>query len=37
MLLSRAWLTLNNKKISYDELKKLYSCLKTNVGVEARF
>jgi len=34
----RAWLTLNNQEtISYDELKKLYSCLKTNVGVKRGF
>jgi DNA helicase-2/ATP-dependent DNA helicase PcrA len=34
----RSWIALNNnEKISYDELKKLYSCLKTNVGVKRGF
>jgi DNA helicase-2/ATP-dependent DNA helicase PcrA len=34
----RSWIALNNQeKISYDELKKLYSCLRTNVGVKRGF
>jgi DNA helicase-2/ATP-dependent DNA helicase PcrA len=34
----RSWIALNNQeKISFDELKKLYSCLRTNVGVKRGF
>ena len=34
----RSWIALNNQeKISYEELKKLYSCLRTNVGVKRGF